>query len=116
MNRIEEIYSLVASLSRADQPEPDLEQALFGSMLEQTQIEIRAQVANGQVPSNVSDFSELHEYCDANCYAGLGEDAVFEGLAKYFAQGQPIDGVPEGMAESYSCPPPSRTKCNSCWR
>jgi len=36
--------------------------------------QIRRDIANGRVPSTVRDFSQLHDYVDANEYGGLCDD------------------------------------------
>jgi hypothetical protein len=40
----------------------------------QSKKEILADIAAGVVPSDVPDFSALHDYVDANCYAGFCDD------------------------------------------
>jgi hypothetical protein len=37
-------------------------------------VEILADIADGTQPVSVADFSTLHDYVDANCYAGLCDD------------------------------------------
>ena len=36
--------------------------------------QIRRDIASGRVPSTVRDFSQLHDYVDANEYGGLCDD------------------------------------------
>lgn len=37
-------------------------------------------ISTCRVPAKVSDFSQLHDYVDANCYGDFCEDGVFEAL------------------------------------
>lgn len=46
------------------------------SIVERMKNEIAADVFDGRVPATVGSFSELHDYVDANCYAGLCEDSA----------------------------------------
>jgi hypothetical protein len=43
------------------------------TLVTQVLAEIRQDIDNGTVPSAVCSFSELHDYVDANSYAGLDE-------------------------------------------
>jgi len=38
-------------------------------------VQITADIRSGRVPSTVRDFSQLHDYVDANEYGGLCDDA-----------------------------------------
>jgi hypothetical protein len=56
--------------------EPERETA--ETLIERGKAEIRAHVAAGIVPATVTSFSDLHDYVDANCYAGLCDDALYD--------------------------------------
>lgn len=43
-------------------------------VIERGKREIMADVRNGTIPSTAADFSELHNYVDANGYGGAFED------------------------------------------
>jgi hypothetical protein len=52
-------------------------------MAERMKREILADICAGVVPDSVKDYSELHDYVDANCYGGSEE--LMEELDGYFA-------------------------------
>lgn len=43
-------------------------------IIQQAKSEIIEDVANGVVPADVKNFSELHDYVDANMYGGLCDE------------------------------------------
>lgn len=43
-------------------------------IVQRTKAEIIADVVEGHVPSDVKNFSELHDYVDANTYGGLCDE------------------------------------------
>lgn len=53
----------------------------------------------GQVPSETASFVQLHDYCDANCLGGLGDDEVFDVLIHHFGGRDEHDGLPKGMQD-----------------
>lgn len=52
----------------------------LGAMTKRAKAEIRYDVGRGMVSANVGSFAELHDFVDANCYAGCCEDSTMEGL------------------------------------
>jgi len=44
------------------------------SIIERTKAEVIEDVLDGRIPATVRDASELHDFVDANCYAGLCDD------------------------------------------
>jgi hypothetical protein len=54
-------------------------------------------VMEGLVPLDVANFSELHDYVDANCYGGFCDDGDCDDLIKQFGG----RGVNEGMPDSF---------------
>lgn len=56
--------------------------------------EILADIANGTVPQSIKNFSELHDYVDANCYGGFCDDEYMSKMWAHFGCG-PDDGCPE---------------------
>jgi hypothetical protein len=44
------------------------------SLIERIKEEVIEDALDGRVPGTVRDFSELHDFVDANCYAGLCDD------------------------------------------
>lgn len=55
---------------------------------------------NGIVPYSTWSFSALHNFVDANCYGGLCDDAVIEGLIAFFG-GRDDDGVMPYLMPEY---------------
>jgi hypothetical protein len=53
----------------------------------------------GIIPRTVSSFSELHDYCDANCLGGLCKDEVFDALVEKFGGRDTHEGMPQGMLD-----------------
>lgn len=51
----------------------------------------------GQVPQGTTKFSQLHDYCDANCLGGLEDDDVFDILVQHFGGRNEDDGIPDGL-------------------
>jgi hypothetical protein len=51
---------------------------------ERIKAEILADVKSGKVSGNVTNFTELHDYVDANTYGGFCDDAVLEILANQY--------------------------------
>lgn len=51
----------------------------------------------GQVPPGTTSFVQLHDYCDANCLGGLGDDKVFDLLVHNFGGRDEHDGMPKGL-------------------
>ncbi len=59
--------------------------------------EIMLDLSMGVVPYSVGSFAELHDYVDANCYGGLCDEGVANGLIALFG-GRDGDGaMPDGM-------------------
>jgi hypothetical protein len=52
----------------------------FSRALAMGKIEIHADIYKGVVPKNVKSFDELHDYVDANEYAGLCDDSAGQSL------------------------------------
>jgi hypothetical protein len=50
------------------------------TLIERGKAEIRAHVAAGIVPATVTGFDALHNYVDANCYAGLCDEYLYDFL------------------------------------
>lgn len=44
------------------------------SLIERIRVEVIDDALDGRVPATVRDFSELHDFVDANCYGSLCED------------------------------------------
>lgn len=56
-------------------------------------------VRDGQLPLEVKDFSQLHDYCDANCLGGLCQDKTFDALVAKFGGRGAEEGMPQGMLD-----------------
>ncbi|MDT8992752.1 hypothetical protein RQP54_17905 [Curvibacter sp. APW13] len=56
-------------------------------------------IRDGQVPLDVQNFSQLHDYCDANCLGGLCTDQKFDALVAKFGGRDADDGMPQGMLD-----------------
>ena len=54
-------------------------------------------IESDQVPSEIASFAQLHDYCDANCLGGLGDDKVFDLLVHNFGGRDEHDGMPKGL-------------------
>lgn len=61
--------------------------------------EVNSMIASGLVPPDVKTFGELHNYCDANCLAGLCDDVVFDALVKEHGGRDEHQGMPQGMLD-----------------
>lgn len=59
--------------------------------------DILQRMRSGIIPVSASSFGELHDYCDANCLAGLCTDALFEAIWLSFGPLDAPDGMPDGM-------------------
>lgn len=46
----------------------------MATLIARVKAEIAEDIAQGVVPETVASFSELHDYVDANTYAGLCDD------------------------------------------
>lgn len=53
----------------------------------------------GTIPRTVASFSELHNYCDANCLGGLCNDKIVAALVKQHGGRDLIGGMPQGMLD-----------------
>lgn len=51
----------------------------------------------GQIPTDVATFSQLHDYCDANCLGGLCDNATFDALAAQHRRTGETEAMPQGM-------------------
>jgi hypothetical protein len=59
-------------LDRASPYQPSWRQ--IHSLITRGKVEILADIEAGRVPATVASFGELHDYVDANCYAGLCDE------------------------------------------
>jgi hypothetical protein len=67
--------------------------------------EILAEMDAGTIPRNVSSFSELHDYIDANELGGFCDDKIASDLCVHFggydwwSEEYDNSGLPEGMMD-----------------
>lgn len=73
---------------------PTLEQ-----LIERIKEDVISLMAAGSIPKSVKTFSELHNYCDANCLGGLCEDTVFDALMAQHGGHDDQQGMPQGMLD-----------------
>lgn len=59
--------------------------------------EILQLMQSGTIPVTVRTFSELHDYCDANCLGGLCKNEVFDALWASFGPIEAPSAMPDGM-------------------
>ena len=52
-----------------------IQQQFLDAAVLRAQTEILADITNGTVPQDVKDFAALHDYVDANCYAGCCDES-----------------------------------------
>lgn len=52
-----------------------IQQEFLDSAVLRAQVEILSDISNGTVPKDVQDFAALHDYVDANCYAGCCDES-----------------------------------------
>ena len=70
------------------------------SLLADCRRDIVELVRSGVVPRTCASFTELHDYCDANCLGEVCEDEVWDGLVKHFGGRDPHDeGIPQEMMD-----------------
>ena len=58
----------------------ELQQRFIDAAVSRAQSEIMADIAGGTVPAAVKNFAALHDYVDANCYAGCCDESTATGL------------------------------------
>ena len=46
----------------------------INTLFEKAKAEIISDMEAGIIPKNIENFSDLHDYVDANCYGGLCEE------------------------------------------
>lgn len=61
--------------------------------------EVTKLMADGIVPRTVKSYSELHDYCDANCLGGLCRDAVCDPLISKYGGRDKDEGMPQGLLD-----------------
>jgi hypothetical protein len=67
--------------------------ALVARMKDQVVADMEA----GRVPRRIASFGDLHDYRDANCYGGLGEERFHGALIEHFGGCDACGGMPDGM-------------------
>lgn len=65
--------------------------------IQRMKTEILADVRAGRVPKDVSSFSQLHDFVDANEYGGLCEDRLSALLIVHFGGRDSNEGLPDGL-------------------
>ena len=53
----------------------EIQQHFIDAAVSRAQSEIMADIASGTVPAAVKNFAALHDYVDANCYAGCCDES-----------------------------------------
>jgi hypothetical protein len=64
---------------------PKFDPQTIDPVVERAKREVLADIRSGRVPASVRDFSELHDYVDANEYGGACEtdsDVAFDGFTE----------------------------------
>ena len=61
--------------------------------------EVLERMREGTIPEDVKSFSDLHDYCDANCLGGLCESKTFDALWSHFAGSESVETMPQGMLD-----------------
>ena len=69
------------------------------AIIEQMKIEILSDIDEGVIPMNVHNFSELHDYVDANCYGGFCDDTFADQLIEHFGGRDKDEGMPQRMLD-----------------
>lgn len=69
----------------------------MSTLAEAIKNEILTDMSNGVVPYTVNSFSELHDYVDANCYGGLCNERVMDGLISFFGGRDADEAMPDGL-------------------
>lgn len=64
--------------------------------------EVTNLMADGIVPRTVKSYSELHDYCDANCLGGLCKDDVCDPLILKYGGRDTDEGMPQGLLDLIS--------------
>jgi cyclophilin family peptidyl-prolyl cis-trans isomerase len=64
--------------------------------------EIEIDVRRGVLPANVSSFSELHEFVDANEYGGFCVDRLADAMIAQYGGRDQNEGMPDGMMKHIS--------------
>lgn len=59
--------------------------------------QILSDIEDQHVPENVSTFSDLHDYVDANCYGRLCDDFFHDAMIENFGGRDADGGMPEAM-------------------
>lgn len=54
----------------------EIQQHFLNTAVSRAKAEILADIANGTVPADVKCFAALHDYIDANCYAGCCDEST----------------------------------------
>jgi hypothetical protein len=54
----------------------ELQQRFIDAAVSRAQSEIMVDIASGTVPADVENFAALHDYVDANCYAGCCDEST----------------------------------------
>jgi hypothetical protein len=58
----------------------DIQQRFIDAAVSRAQSEIMADIASGTVSAAVKNFAALHDYVDANCYAGCCDESLSKDL------------------------------------
>lgn len=64
--------------------------------------EVMADVYNGRVPFDVKNFSELHDFVDANCYGGFCDDAIADPMIEAFGGRNPDGDMPDAAVAFFN--------------
>ena len=80
--------------AEAQVPIPTLE-----ATVERMIAEIISDMGSTHVPYIITDFSDLHDYVDANCYGGFCEDELAGALVDHFGGRDEHEGMPQGMID-----------------
>lgn len=75
----------------------DFKMPTLAEVVQRMKDEILKDMAEGTVPRSVKDFSELHDYVDANCYGGFCDDEYMSKMWAHFGCGP--DDCPEEVYE-----------------
>lgn len=63
------------------------------------QNDVLAGMAAGFIPLGVTNFGDLHSYCDANCLGGLCDDGKCNALIEHYGGRDANEGMPDGMMD-----------------
>ena len=75
-------------------PSPSIE-----ATVAQMKREILLDIQNGDVPTTVQTFGDLHDFIDANCYGGFCDDSYADFLIAFFGGRDEFEGMPQAMLD-----------------